>query len=256
MSQHSTFSLLRVIALAGVAALVLSACASARTSARAPDFSGLSPTETQSAVAELSARYQANPRDRNTAVTYAAALRVAGQNEQATAVLAQATLIYPNDAEVTIAYAKSLTASGKFSQALKIIDKAITPENPTWNSLSVKGAILDQMGQNRSARALYSQALLIAPMEASLHANLGLSFALSSDLSSAETHLAKAVALPGANAQIRQNLALVLGLQGRFEEARALYAADLSPERVEANMAYVKGLLTQKNRWDLLKDAG
>ena len=57
----------------------------------------------------------------------------------------------------------------------------------------------------------------------------------------------------GATSQIRQNLALVVGLQGRFDECRALFAAELPPDEVEANMAYIRALLTQQNRWDAIK---
>ena len=60
----------------------------------------------------------------------------------------------------------------------------------------------------------------------------------------------------GANSQIRQNLALVIGLQGRFDECRAIFAAELPPDEVESNMAYIRALLTQQNRWDAVKGAG
>ena len=38
--------------------------------------------------------------------------------------------------------------------------------------------------------------------------------------------------------------------ESRFEESRALFAAELTPDQVEANMAYVRSLLTQQNRWE------
>ena len=79
---------------------------------------------------------------------------------------------------------------------------------------------------------------------------MGLSYAMTSDLRAAEQHLRRAVTMPGATSQIRQNLALVVGLQGRFEESRAMYAAELPPDQVESNMNYVRGMLTQQNRWD------
>ena len=50
-------------------------------------------------------------------------------------------------------------------------------------------------------------------------------------------------------------LALVIGLHGRFEESRKLFAAELPADQVEANMSYVRALLTQQNRWDLIKGA-
>ena len=76
---------------------------------------------------------------------------------------------------------------------------------------------------------------------------------MTNDLAEAESFLRKAVAMRGATSQIRQNLALVVGLQGRFEESRALFAAELGPKQVEANMAYVRALLTQQNRWEAVE---
>jgi len=240
----------RVALLIGVAALALSACATNRASMPPPDYSNLSPGEVQSTLAELTARYTSNPRNRDIAIHYAAALRANGQSGQAVAVLETAMRDHPRDADVSVAYAKALTADGRFDQALNVIDNAIRPEAPDWNALSVKGAILDQLGRHAEARELYTQAMVYAPYEPSLEANLGLSYSMTNDLAQAEQHLRRAASLPGATSRIRQNLALIVGLSGRFEEARALYAAELPPDEVEANMTYVRSMLTQQNRWE------
>ncbi len=245
----------RLTLMAGVAALALSACASNRTASPTPDYSGLSQVEAQSNLARLAARFEANRGDKWAAINFAAALRAVGQNSQAVSVLEVALSRHRNDPDVDMAYAKALAADGRFAQALNVIDNTIRPENPNWNALSVKGAILDQMGQNAQARALYNQAMLLAPNEASLEANLGLSYAMTGDLERAETHLRQAQRKSGANSRIRQNLALVLGLQGRFDEARAIYLSELPPDQVEANMAYIRALLTQQNRWDVIEGA-
>jgi Flp pilus assembly protein TadD len=76
---------------------------------------------------------------------------------------------------------------------------------------------------------------------------------MTNELEAAEAELRKAVRMRNSSSQIRQNLALVIGLQGRFDDSRALFAAELGPEQVEANMAYIRALLTQQNRWDLIK---
>lgn len=242
----------RGLLLAGVAALALSACASNRGQLGTTDYAGLSATERHQTLAELTARYKANPRDRNIVIHYTAALRAAGQPEQAAAALEQAMTAHPGDAELAIAYAKALTALGRFEQSISVLDTVIRLDAPDWNALLVKGAALDQMGQHGPARALYQQAALIAPGEASVATNLGLSYAMTSDLVTAEQHLRRAIQMRGANTRTRQNLALVVGLQGRFSEAKALYSAELPPDQVEANMAYVRALLTQQNRWDLI----
>ena len=154
---------------------------------------------------------------------------------------------------MALAYAKALTADGRFQQALAVADNATDPLAPYWEALSVRGAIYDQLGEHAAARQDYQQALLLAPGEPSLRANLGLSYAMTGDLARAEAELRHAVALPNASSQVRQNLALVIGLQGRFSEAQAIYAAELPPEEVAANMAYIRQMLSQQNRWSAVR---
>ncbi|WP_171015642.1 tetratricopeptide repeat protein [Devosia sp. FKR38] len=243
---------MRSLLLASVAALALSACASNRGSMPSPDYSGVSAGQGLQTVAELGARYKANPKDKVTLIHFAAALRAAGQSGQAVAVLEVGISYYPKDVDIAVAYAKALTADGRFEQSLSVLDNVIRPDVPDWNALLVKGATLDQMGRNDEARQIYAQALTIAPGEASVEANIGLSYAMTNELVAAEQHLRRAVQMRGATSQIRQNLALIVGLQGRFDECRAIYAAELPPEQVENNMAYVKALLTQQNRWDVI----
>jgi len=245
----------KTILLIGVAAVALSACASNRSTMPTPDYSGLSKTQAQATLSQLSARYKSNPRDKNIIIHFSAALRASGQSSQAISVLQQAVSTYPTDADIKVSYAKALATNGKFEQALTIINQTLRPESPDWNALSVKGAILDQMGQNQTARQLYIQALSINPNVASLQANLGLSYAMTNELLKAEQHLRKAISMRGANNTIHQNLALILGLQGRFDEARAIYSKFLSPEHVKSNMAYIRALLTQQNRWNVIPDS-
>ncbi len=52
--------------------------------------------------------------------------------------------------------------------------------------------------------------------------------------------LLAAAAAPGSTVQERQNLALVLGLQGKAAEAEHLMRQDLPPEEADANLAYFK----------------
>lgn len=252
-SASLLFKSLRIVLLAGVAATALSACAANRASMPTPDYSGLSGDQSAATLGELAARYKQRPGEKAISIHYAAALRATGQNQQAVAVLEAAIGRNGKDIDLKIAYGKALTEAGRFEQALAVIDTAILPDRPDWNALSVKGAVLDQMGRNQEARALYLQAQLIAPDEASIAANLGLSYAMTNELGAAEQHLRKAVTMRGANSRIRQNLALVVGLQGRFEECRRLYAAELPPDQVDSNMAYIRALLTQQNRWALIE---
>ena len=240
-----------------VVALTLAGCATNPMTTASIGTETSAPAGKQAeALGKLAALYKKNPTDKATVIYYASALRANGQSDQAVAVLEKAAGSFKGDVDMSIAYAKALAAAGSFSQALNIIERAIDPTAPNWSALLVKGAILDQSGRNGEARKVYGAAIKIAPDQASLRANLGLSYAMTNELDKAEAELRAAVALRGANTQVRQNLALVVGLQGRFDEARQLFAAELPPDRVEANMAYIKSLLTQQNRWDLVKSQG
>ncbi len=257
---HPVLRPVRLAMLAGTAALLLSACATSPTTTGSigatPDFSGAPAEQVQGAIAKLQQAYKKNPKDRTTMLYYAAALRANGQAEQAVAVFDAGIGLYRRDIGVMVAYAKALAAAGRFEQAINVVGGAIDPTAPDWNALLVKGAILDQVGRNAEAREAYAVALRIAPQQASIHANLGLSYAMTNELDAAEKELRLAVTLRGATSQVRQNLALIVGLQGRFDEAQTLFAAELPPDQVESNMSYIRALLTQQNRWDLIKSTG
>jgi Flp pilus assembly protein TadD len=48
---------------------------------------------------------------------------------------------------------------------------------------------------------------------------------------------------------VRQNLALVVGLQGRFQEAENIAKGDLSPAEAATNVAYLRQMLAQQSDW-------
>jgi Flp pilus assembly protein TadD len=64
----------------------------------------------------------------------------------------------------------------------------------------------------------------------------------------------QAASQPTADSRVRQNLALVIGLQGRFDEAQRIARDELSPEQADANMAYMRAMLSQQNAWSQLSD--
>ncbi|MXN66415.1 tetratricopeptide repeat protein [Stappia sp. GBMRC 2046] len=246
------------IVLAVTAAVALSGCASSKRAV------GSHAPSTQSYVAPGSdaarqsvnywaSAYEKDAKDRDNILNYAASLRRNGQIEQAEAVLRKAVIADHKDRDLSAAYGKVLAEAGKLSEALNVVRNAQTPTNPDWRLLSAEAAILDQMGDQNEARDLYRQALKIAPGEPTLLNNLGLSYLLAGELPQAEESLRKAAANPNADSRIRQNLALALGLQGKFEEAEQVASAEIDPAQANANIAYLKGMLAQRNSWAEIK---
>lgn len=195
------------------------------------------------------ARYRDNPGDGPAAMAYARALRALDQRTQASSVLEQASIRDPNNKALLGAYGRALADVGQLSQALDVLGRAHTPDQPDWRILSAQGAVLDQMGRHPDAQRYYSSALKIVPGEPSVLSNLGLSYALAKDLPKAEATLRQAIARPNPDARVRQNLALVVGLQGRFTEAETIARSDLPPDEAAANVAYLKQMLAQQDDW-------
>ena len=199
------------------------------------------------AVEVYGERYRANPKDPDAALAYGQALRATGQRAQAVAVLEQASIASPGNKALLGGFGRALADNGNFQQAFDVLSRAHSPANPDWRILSVQGTVLDQMGRHDEARRYYDSALKIVPDEPSVLSNLGLSYVLSKDLPKAEEILRRAYASGKADARVRQNLGLVIGLQGRFAKAESIVKADLPPDEAAANVAYLKEMLNRKD---------
>ena len=249
--QSSLARLLASVAMTAVFAAGLGGCqtmsditgsiTSKSDPAPAPD------ADPRRAVDVYGERYRANPKDADAALAFGQALRATGQRAQAVAVFEQATIANPGNKALLAGYGRALADNGDFKQAFDVLTRAHSPDNPDWRILSVQGTVLDQLGRHDEARNYYATALKIVPEEPSVLSNLGLSYVLSKDLPKAEEILRRAYATGKADARVRQNLGLVVGLQGRFAEAETIVKADLPAEQAAANVAYLKEMLNRKD---------
>lgn len=257
--QSSRTQLLRQGVCLVVLVAALAGCAGQKKELTTGSIPGSSKTTALMTEAELrrasetiGETYAKNPKDRNAGLNYANVLRMTGRNEQALAVMQQVAINFPSDREVLAAYGKAQAAAGQLEQALNTIGRAQTPDRPDWRLRSAEGAILDQLGRPQEARQRYREALDIQPNEPSVLSNLGMSYLLAKDLKTAETYLRSAAEQPGADSGVRQNLALAVGLQGRFAEAEKIARQELAPQQAEANVAYLRTMLSQQNAWQQL----
>src|ERR1700738_2096876 len=249
MRQQSSLALL--LASAAVAAILAVGLGGCQTMS---DITGSLTSKTEAspdtdprrAVDVYGERYRANPKDADVALAYGQALGATGQRAQAVAVLEQATISHPGNKALLAGYGRALADNGNFQQAFDILSRAHTPDNPDWRILSVQGTALDQLGRYDEARQYYASALKIPPEEPTVLSNLGLSYVLSKDLPKAEATLRRAYSRADADPRVRQNLALVVGLQGRYAEAESIVKADRPAGEAAANVAYLRRLLSRK----------
>lgn len=223
----------------------------------APDAATPNKNETIENTKKWAKYWNENQDDPKAAISYAAHLNAIGSADKALSVLRKTSISNPENGEILTAYGRQLAKMGQMPEANKVLYKATAVGKPDWKLYSVHGTVLDRLGKHKEARARYKSALQLEPNKKSVLNNLAMSHALSGDPKTAEGILLKAIANNRGkdNQQLQQNLALVLGLQGKFKQARNVLAKVLPAHLVEANMEYIKGLISQPNTWKQIETA-
>ncbi len=209
------------------------------------------------ATAEMGKSWQSDPKNINKAMAYANALESIGQTQQQMEVYKSLTAAHPGNAKLSGLYGKKLLQSGHSGEAVPVLEQAAAAPGADWRVHSALGSAYDQQGLYQKAREQYQAALAGDANNLSVLNNLGMSHALEGNLKEAEITLRRADQLPRSRSEprIRQNLALVVGLQGRFDEASQIASQDLPQDQVDANMAYLKKMLSQPNTWQQISDS-
>jgi Flp pilus assembly protein TadD len=178
--------------------------------------------ETQELFAQAafwSHEYDLNPLDLEATLKLASAVRKLGNPSQAVEITQTARQIHPRDPYLLAEHSAGLIADERALDAIPVLDQGLRIAPAYARLWSLKGAALDQMEEYEAARQNYARALQITPNDPNVLTNLGLSHALTGDLRTSEMLLRRALDIPGSGISARQNLAMVLQLQGRTEEA-------------------------------------
>jgi Flp pilus assembly protein TadD len=197
--------------------------------------------------------YSAHPGEKYASINYSRALRALTRYKEATAVMQAAAVKAPKDYEILGEYGKALADDGDLQQARDVLSRSYPPDRPNWDYLSVQGAVADRLDDHARAQSFYREALKIAPNEPAVLSNLGLSYALSKQLNLAEDTLRQAAALPRADSRVRQNLALVLALEGKFSEAEEVSRRDMPADAAARNVAAIRQMIAQNDSWRALQ---
>ena len=205
------------------------------------------------------AEFETDAADAEAGAGLAQSLRQLGRNDEAAMAATKALIAHPDDAPLLMELARAHVARGQGFYAIDPARKVAALNPKDWRPLTLLAVAYEQAQRDDEAEAAHRQAIALAPNEATPLANYAMHLAAKGDLPGAEAQLRRAVALPSAGIQVRQNLALVVGLQGRLPEAEKLARADLPPEQVNNNLAYLRAAIGQAgaNRsWDALKAGG
>lgn len=197
--------------------------------------------------------YSTFPNDLEAARRFTDALRKGGRADRAAQVATEALARFPNDQELLYTFGVAQISSAHPQEALRPLALVAQADAQNWRARSALGAALDQLGRFDEARRAYQEALAIRPDDPAVLTNLGVSHLMAGDAEGAEAILRQASALPQAPPEARANLAIALALSGRFQEAEQLQRVDLPPAQAQANVTYLRGLLSDNRRWGDLR---
>lgn len=246
----------RGVLAACAASLMLGACAQMGGGGDAGLFASLAPETAQPAVPAQPSdpvrateywaqQYSKNPRDLDAALGYAQNLTALGKKREALAVLQQASIIHGSDKKLAREYGRLALDLDQISVAKKLLAIADDPVNPDWRVVLARGTAHAKEGSYREAITFYERARALQPNHPSVLNNLALAYTMAGDAEQGETLLREAQNR-GGDTRVRQNLALVLGLQGKYDEATQVASNDLQPSDAQANTALLQKMVRRE----------
>lgn len=193
------------------------------------DRSSIPQNELQKATTYWGQEHAKRPTELEPALNYARNLKALGEKQKALAILQRTGSMHDGDRTLAGEYGRLALELDQIAVAQRMLEIADDPAKPDWKVISARGTVLSKQGQYKAAVPFYERALALSNNQASVLNNLAMAHAMSGDAKKAEELLRQAQAHPGANtAKVNQNLALVLGLQGRYDEAKLLTSGSSS----------------------------
>jgi len=199
-------------------------------------------TELERATEYWGKQFAANPTDLKAALSYSRNLKAMGQKKQALAALQQAGLYHGQDRELASEYGRLALELGQVQTAKLLLAFADDPTKPDWRVISARGTVFAKEGNFGEAIPMFERALALSNSNPGVLNNLAMAYALSGKPERSEDLLRQAVG-KGAPDKARKNLALVLGLQGKYKEATEVGSSVLPVQVAQADTALVRQIV-------------
>ena len=207
---------------------------------------------------QLRQAWMRNPADKRTGLALFTQLKELGQKDAALDVLKRLVALNPKDTDLRHRYGVELLRANRPVPAEDQFRKLLASGVDNWRVHNALGTALAAQGRHAAARVAFGEALRRSPGNAEVINNMAMSHIMEGQPKQAERLLRQALEKADSKVapKLRQNLALALGLQGRFKEARYVASHDLPPAQVEANMAYLKRMLGSGQTWEKIANGG
>lgn len=206
----------------------------AEDTAQVEQASTVPKTELEKATEYWGKKFKEHPRDLEAAMSYAKNLKAMGERQAALAVIQQASTYHGNDKKLASEYGRLALELDQISVAKQMLAIADDPASPDWRVISARGTVHAKEGKYAQAIPLYERALMLSQEQTSVMNNLAMAYAMAGQADKAEEILRR-IEAKGGNAKSRQNLALVLGLQGKFDESKTVASQEMGASSASAD---------------------
>src|SRR5262245_24982233 len=236
-------------AAAGLTCLFVAGCITAQMA----DETSLSPEQR---MIKLAGDVEARGDHETALALYTRAAETSGNTAEAQVRLGHAQLKTRNYAAASEAFAKVLASEPEHPEALLGLGTAklksgdhegsvrtlavACPLANTASACNRLGTALILVGRLDQALAAFERAQSLAPNDLDIKVNIALTQALSGRTSEAVTAMRDVAQSPLAQARHRANLVMVLGIAGRFDEAKTVNVPDMSPAQKQDLLARAK----------------
>lgn len=241
IASAAAVSLLGACANSGASNQLLTRSIGARTTDATHAYKA-SATSTKD-VAYWENELKKNLQNADAALNLAKTLKTSGAKRRAFAVLRNAALQHPNNVAIASEFGRLAVELNQFAAAESILAPIDTAKNRDWRVISARGTIRAKQGKHRKARAFYERALEVAPNEPSILNNIALTYAFDGKPERAESLLRQAADKSNSSKRVTENLALILGLQGRFGEAGQISKKSLPTEIADSNLDFLRRMV-------------
>ncbi len=194
---------------------------------------------------------QSNPKPIVALLSEVEKLRRNGLRRQAMQRLDKAAHRHPKNLDILKHRALLSLELGHIKKADKLLRRAIAQDAKDWRLQSALGAAYAAQGKQRLAQLTLTKALKLSPRNPAILNNLALSYGLSGRKKTAEAMLRRIIRTARDKRHVdraRQNLALMLGLDGRISEAKRVIGKTLPAATTDANIKVLRSVRTSKKK--------
>ena len=176
------------------------------------------------------------------------AQRALGRYQDAADTAHSVLLFAPDNVEVLLAAARAHIENGDSFYAIDPLKHVSQLKPDNWEAWSLLGVAYDQTKRPDDAQTAWQTALRCSPDNPAVLTNMAMARLMKGDFADAEPLLRTAVAQKTSTMQERQDLALVLGLEGKMPEAEKLLRQDLPPPVADANLAWLQQAMAARTQ--------